>query len=48
MSNSINDKIEDWWNKNTFSYGVAKNDFKKYDQVGTVDFDNINLFFLVN
>lgn len=45
MSNNINDKIEDWWNKNTFSYGVAKNDFKKYDQVGTVDFDNINLFF---
>jgi len=44
MSN-INSKIEDWWNKNTFSYGVAKNDFNKHDQVGAVDFDRINLFF---
>ena len=45
MSNNQNKKIEDWWNNNTFSYGVAKNDFKKYDQVGSVDFSKVDLFF---
>lgn len=41
----INEEIENWWNRNTFSYGVAKNNFKKFDQVGSVDFDKIDLFF---
>ena len=45
---SKNQNIEEWWNNNTFSYGVAKNNFEKYDQVGSVDFSQVNLFFSVS
>ena len=35
----LNKKVEDWWNKNPFSFGVGSN---KYDQVGTIQLEDLD------
>ena len=38
-----NKEVENWWNENPFTFGAAKNDYGKHDQVGKVEEGKMDL-----
>lgn len=44
MSDKVSTKqVQDWWDKNPFTLGVATGDFKNKDLVGRIDAEKMNL-----